>query len=111
MKKRRRISFIETEANDIVQNSKKYLCSKCWRVFGGDTIGMKKCERDSKKHKFYLLDRKAKTGGEEMKRYPRVKTWKNKVLVVVVLDKGGEETLDWYSVKEIRQILKEQEEE
>lgn len=72
--KRRRMTFIETKPNDIVQNSKKYLCSKCWRVFGGDTInilsntiGMKKCEKDSKKHKFYLLDRKAKTGGKTRK--------------------------------------------
>ena len=46
-----------------------------------------------------------------MKKYPRIKTYKNQVLVVMVLDEKGAETTDWYSLKEIRQILKEQKEE
>ena len=51
-----------------------------------------------------------------MKKYPRIKTDKERVLVVIELpdiDSVGkyEETTDWYSLKEIRQILKEQREE
>ena len=51
-----------------------------------------------------------------MKKYPRIKTYKGRILVVVTLPSinsvgDHEETTDWYSVKEIRQILKEQKEE
>ena len=52
-----------------------------------------------------------------MRKYPRIKTYKGQVLVVVVelpdvsLIGGHEETTDWYSLKEIKQILKEQREE
>jgi len=46
-----------------------------------------------------------------MTKYPRIKTYKGKILIVMVLDETGEETTDWYSLKEIRQILKEQKEE
>ena len=51
-----------------------------------------------------------------MKKYPRIKTRKNQVLVVLELPDINsmgehEETTDWYSVSEIRQILKEQKEE
>ena len=43
--------------------------------------------------------------------YPYIRTCWGKVLVLVVLDEEGNETLDWYSAKEIKQILKEQKEE
>ena len=46
-----------------------------------------------------------------MKKYPRIKTYKNQILIVMELDEKGAETTDWYSLKEIRQILKEQREE
>jgi len=46
-----------------------------------------------------------------MKKYPRIKTYKNQILIVMMLDESGAETTDWYSLKEIREILKEQREE
>ena len=46
-----------------------------------------------------------------MRKYPRVRTYAGQILVVMELDEEGAETTDWYSVKEIRQILKEQEKE
>ena len=51
-----------------------------------------------------------------MKKYPRIRTEKGQILVVVELPDINsvgehEETTDWYSLKEIRQILKEQKEE
>jgi len=46
-----------------------------------------------------------------MKKYPRIKTHKDQVLIVMVLDEKGTATTDYYSLKEIRQILKEQKEE
>ena len=46
-----------------------------------------------------------------MKKYPRIKTHKGQVLVVMVLDEKGRETTDYYSLDEIKQILKEQKEE
>ena len=51
-----------------------------------------------------------------MKKYPRIRTESGKILVIVELpdinsDGEHEETTDWYSLKEIRQILKEQREE
>ena len=46
-----------------------------------------------------------------MKKYPRIKTYKGQVLLVTILDETGAETTDYYSLKEIRQILKEQREE
>ena len=47
--------------------------------------------------------------GEEMK-YPYIKTWRGRILVKVSLDKENE-TLEWYSLNEIKQILIEQKEE
>ncbi len=44
-------------------------------------------------------------------KYPRIKTWKGQVLIVMKLDEKGAETTDWYSLNEIRQMLKEQKEE
>lgn len=46
-----------------------------------------------------------------MKKYPRIRTYKNQVLVVMELDRKGGEATNWYSLKEIRQILKEQKNE
>ena len=51
-----------------------------------------------------------------MKKYPRIKIYKGQILIVMELpeiNSDGEhaETTDWYSLKEIRQILKEQKEE
>ena len=51
-----------------------------------------------------------------MIKYPRIRTYKGQVLVVVELPDINsvgehEETTDWYSLKEIRQILREQKEE
>lgn len=46
-----------------------------------------------------------------MKKYPRIKTYKDQVLIVVELDEKGTETTDWYSLNDIRQMLKEQKEE
>ena len=51
-----------------------------------------------------------------MKKYPCIRTYKGQVLVVVELPDINsvgehEETTDWYSLQEIRQILKEQEKE
>ena len=51
-----------------------------------------------------------------MKKYPRIRTEKGQILVVVELPDINsvgehEETTDWYSLKEIRQILKDQREE
>jgi len=51
-----------------------------------------------------------------MKKYPRIKTNKEKILVVVELQSINsmcehEETIEWYSLKELRQILKDQKKE
>lgn len=51
-----------------------------------------------------------------MKKYPRIRTRGEQILLVVELpdinsDGEREETFDWYSLQEIRQILKEQEKE
>ena len=43
-------------------------------------------------------------------KYPYIKTWRGRILVKVILDKENE-TLEWYSLKEIKQILIEQKEE
>ena len=55
-----------------------------------------------------MLTVQSKREGNKMKKYPRIKTSKNQILIVMVLDEAGAETTDWYSLKEIRQILKEQ---
>ena len=54
--------------------------------------------------------------GTKMRKYPRIRTKGIQILVVVELPEINsvgehEETTDWYSLQEIRQILKEQREE
>lgn len=47
-------------------------------------------------------------------KYPRIKIYDNNydsVLICMILNEKGEETLDWYNIDDIKQILKEQKEE